>query len=153
MSEHVTTPGDPGPTPRAHLEKLTDDECLRLIAAGGVGRVAFDSPAGPTILPVNYVLHDNSVIVRTAVGGPLDANLRTGVRGVEFKIAFEIDRIDETAQEGWSVLIRGAAHHVSDDEQAAAAASGVRPWAGGERELYLRITPTEITGRRIRHTR
>ncbi|WP_433380672.1 pyridoxamine 5'-phosphate oxidase family protein [Streptosporangium sp. CA-115845] len=140
------------PALHAHLEKLQPDECLRLIAPGGVGRVAFEEPAGLTILPVNYVLHDNSVIVRTAVGGPLDSNLRTGVQGVEFKISFEIDRIDDTAREGWSVLIRGGAHHVSADEQAEAAASGVEPWAGGDRELYLRITPSEITGRRIRHT-
>jgi hypothetical protein len=27
--------------------------------------------------------------------------------------------------------------------------SGVEPWAGGERELYIRIIPRQITGRRI----
>ena len=144
-------PGHGRPAPHPHLEKLRTDECLRLIAPGGVGRVAFEEPAGLTILPVNYVLQDNSVIVRTAAGGPLDSNLRTGVRGVEFKISFEIDRIDDTAREGWSVLIRGAAHHVPDEERDEAATSGVEPWAGGERELYLRIIPSEITGRRIRH--
>ncbi|ACZ87631.1 pyridoxamine 5'-phosphate oxidase family protein [Streptosporangium roseum] len=144
-------PGRGRPTPHPHLERLEAEECLRLIAPGGVGRVAFNEPGGPAILPVNYVLRDNSVIVRTAVGGPLDDNLRTGVQGVEFKIAFEIDRIDDASREGWSVLIRGGAHHVSADEQAAAATSGVQPWAGGERELYLKIVPAEITGRRIRH--
>lgn len=28
--------------------------------------------------------------------------------------------------------------------------AGVRPWAGGAREVYVRITPRRITGRRIR---
>ncbi|MDP9868297.1 MULTISPECIES: pyridoxamine 5'-phosphate oxidase family protein [Streptosporangium] len=144
-------PGRGHPAPHPRLERLEAEECLRLIAPGGVGRVAFNEPGGPAILPVNYVLRNNSVIVRTAVGGPLDDNLRTGVQGTEFKIAFEVDRIDDAAREGWSVLIRGGAHHVSADEQAAAAASGVQPWAGGERELYLSIVPAEITGRRIRH--
>ncbi|GAA2883516.1 hypothetical protein GCM10010517_46730 [Streptosporangium fragile] len=143
-------PGHGGPGPHPSLEKLGEQECLRLIAAGGVGRVAFNESGGPVILPVNYVLHDNSVIFRTAFGGPLDENLRTGVQGVEFKVAFEVDRIDEANREGWSVLVRGGAHHASSaEEQAAMETSGVRPWAGGERTLYVRITPSEITGRRI----
>ncbi|MFI6512275.1 pyridoxamine 5'-phosphate oxidase family protein [Streptosporangium sp. NPDC050855] len=132
------------------LETLDRQECLRLIAPGGVGRVAFDDQGGPVILPVNYVLHEETVIFRTAVGGPFDAGLRTGVEGVEFKIAFEVDQLDAAASEGWSVLVRGGVHHVSDPEELAAAqATGVQPWAGGERTLYVRISANEITGRRV----
>jgi nitroimidazol reductase NimA-like FMN-containing flavoprotein (pyridoxamine 5'-phosphate oxidase superfamily) len=146
-------PGRGRPAARPRLEKLEADECLRLLSPGGVGRVAFNDLGGPAILPVNYVLQDNSVIFRTAFGGPLDDTLRTGVQGVEFKIAFEVDRIDDANREGWSVLIRGGAHHVSTaEEQAAAEASGVQSWAGGDRELYVKIAPSEITGRRIQHT-
>ncbi|MDP9843660.1 pyridoxamine 5'-phosphate oxidase family protein [Streptosporangium lutulentum] len=134
------------------LEKLDTEECLRLISPGGVGRLAFNDLGGPMILPVNYVLHEGSVIFRTAFGGPFDANLSTGVNGVEFKIAFEVDRIDDANSEGWSVLIRGGVHHVSTaEEQAAVMTLNVRPWAGGDRELYVKITPAEITGRRIWH--
>ncbi|GAA3070558.1 pyridoxamine 5'-phosphate oxidase family protein [Streptosporangium carneum] len=144
-------PGRGLPGAHPHLEKLDADECLRLVSPGGVGRVAFDEPGGPAILPVNYVVRDGAVIFRTSFGGPLDENLRTGVRGVEFKIAFEVDRIDEVNREGWSVLVRGGAHHVTADERASAVASGVLPWAGGERDLYIRIVAVEITGRRIRN--
>jgi hypothetical protein len=28
--------------------------------------------------------------------------------------------------------------------------SGVEPWAGGDKELFVRVIPTRITGRRIR---
>ncbi|MER5426370.1 pyridoxamine 5'-phosphate oxidase family protein [Streptosporangium roseum] len=144
-------PGRGRPAALPELEKLNPDECLRLISPGGVGRVAFNDLGGPSILPVNYVLHEGSVIFRTAFGGPLDADLRTGVKGVDFKIAFEVDRIDDANREGWSVLVRGGLHHAATaGEQAAAAASGVQPWAGGDRELYVRIVPAEITGRRIR---
>ncbi|WP_371778626.1 pyridoxamine 5'-phosphate oxidase family protein [Streptosporangium subroseum] len=147
-------PGLGRPAAHPRLEKLDADECLRLLSPGGVGRVAFDDLGGPAILPVNYVLRDDSVIFRTALGGPLDDTLRTGVQGVEFKIAFEVDRIDDANREGWSVLVRGGAHHVSTaEEQAAVRASGVQPWVGGDRELYVRIAPSEITGRRIRHGR
>jgi hypothetical protein len=30
---------------------------------------------------------------------------------------------------------------------------GIEPWAGGSKDTYLRITITEITGRRIRASR
>ncbi|MEU0485953.1 pyridoxamine 5'-phosphate oxidase family protein [Streptosporangium sp. NPDC006013] len=133
------------------LEKLDRDECLRLITPGGVGRIAFEEAGGPVILPVDYALLGDSVIFRTAFGGPLDAPLRTGVQGVECKVAFEVDRIDDACHEGWSVLVRGGIQHVSSEEdRATLAALGVRPWAGGERELYVKITAAEVSGRRIR---
>ncbi|MEV7011525.1 pyridoxamine 5'-phosphate oxidase family protein [Streptosporangium sp. NPDC051022] len=145
----------PGHGPAAahpRLEKLDADECLRLISPGGVGRIALDTPTGPLILPVNYVMHDNAVLLRTAFGGPLDENLRTGVKGVDFKVAFEVDHIDDVNRRGWSVLVRGAAHRVSTErERAAVTAADVEPWAGGDRELYIRIVPVEISGRRIQH--
>jgi len=66
-------------------------------------------------------------------------------------VAFEIDEIDFAARAGWSVLIHGSAHHVdAETERAAVVAAGVEPWAGGVRDLFLRITPVRITGRRIR---
>ncbi|GAA4224992.1 nitroimidazol reductase NimA-like FMN-containing flavoprotein (pyridoxamine 5'-phosphate oxidase superfamily)/DNA-binding XRE family transcriptional regulator [Streptosporangium album] len=149
----VDMPQERGPAgAQPWLEKLDADECMRLISPGGVGRVGFTDPAGPVVLPVNYVIHHGAVLLRTAFGGPLDENLRTGVRGVEFKIAFEVDHTDDPNRQGWSVLVRGAAHHLSEEERAVAASADVEPWAGGERELSIRIAPAEITGRRIHHS-
>ncbi|MEU8272169.1 pyridoxamine 5'-phosphate oxidase family protein [Sphaerisporangium sp. NPDC049002] len=134
------------------LEELDADECLRLISPGGVGRVGFNTPAGPAVLPVNYTMHGKAVLFRTAFGGPMDEDLSTGVKGVEFKIAFEVDRIDTETREGWSVLIQGAAHRISSEEELAALSdSAVEPWAGGERRLYIRVDPVQLTGRRIHH--
>ncbi len=143
-------PGRGRPAARPRLEELDPDTCLRLISPGGVGRVGFTDITGPMVLPVNYVIHEGTVLFRTAFGGPMDEGLRTGIEGAEFTIAFEVDRIDDPNREAWSVLIRGGLHHVSsDEERAAVTPAGVEPWAGGERELYVRITPSEITGRRI----
>ncbi|GAA3685953.1 hypothetical protein GCM10022224_058460 [Nonomuraea antimicrobica] len=142
----------PGPghaAPNAVLEVLEPEECLRLIAPGGIGRVAFNSLDGPTVLPVNYRLHGGAIVFRTAYGGPMDQGLRTGVEGVEIKIGFQVDRLDEVRREGWSVLVQGPAHHVPPDEVEKVAEADVSPWAGGERHLYLRIVPHRITGRRI----
>ncbi|NUW39466.1 pyridoxamine 5'-phosphate oxidase family protein [Nonomuraea rhodomycinica] len=131
------------------LKVLEPEECLRLIAPGGIGRVAFNGSHGPTVLPVNYRLHGGAIVFRTAFGGPMDQDLRTGLEGVEIKVGFEVDRIDEAHRQGWSVLIQGPAHHMRDDEAAEMADAGITPWAGGERRLYIRIVPHRITGRRI----
>ncbi|MFI7229687.1 helix-turn-helix domain-containing protein [Nonomuraea angiospora] len=139
-------PGPGSGAADAVLEVLDPEECLRLVAPGGIGRVAFNGPEGPTVLPVNYKVHDGAIVFRTAHGGPMDQDLRTGVEGVEIKIGFQVDRIDEARREGWSVLVQGPAHHVPEDE---AVQADVTPWAGGERRLYIRIVPHHITGRRI----
>ncbi|MEO3872074.1 pyridoxamine 5'-phosphate oxidase family protein [Nonomuraea sp. B12E4] len=142
-------PGHGPATSHPTLEILPQDECLRLIEPGGIGRVAFNSALGCVVLPVNYKMHQGTVIFRTASGGPMDQDLRTGLKGVDIKIAFEIDMIDEPKREGWSVLVHGAAHHVPPEEMDEVAGCGVTPWAGGERQLYIRLVPCQITGRRI----
>ncbi|MEV0354143.1 pyridoxamine 5'-phosphate oxidase family protein [Nonomuraea sp. NPDC050680] len=131
------------------LEAIEAEECLRLIAPGGIGRVAFNGSYGLTVLPVNYKLHDGAIVFRTAHGGPMDQDLRTGLEGVEIKIAFQVDRIDEAQRTGWSVLIQGPAHHIPPDDLSQVTGSGVTPWAGGDRELYIRVIPHRVTGRRI----
>ncbi|MFI7707447.1 helix-turn-helix domain-containing protein [Nonomuraea sp. NPDC049480] len=131
------------------LQVLDPQECLRLIAPGGIGRVAFNGSHGPTVLPVNYKVHDGAIVFRTAYGGPMDQDLRTGREGVEILIGFEVDRIDEAMRQGWSVLVQGPAHHVPGDEVDKVAEAHVTPWAGGDRPLYIRIVPHQITGRRI----
>jgi nitroimidazol reductase NimA-like FMN-containing flavoprotein (pyridoxamine 5'-phosphate oxidase superfamily) len=136
------------------LEHLDEAECLRLISPGGIGRIAYSGRYGPTVLPVNYRLYQGSIVFRTAHDSPTDEDLRTGIAQAEYKVAFEIDDIDPAAHEGWSVLIQGPAHHVeSAAEQASVLEAGVDPWPDGDRELFLRIVPRRITGRRIRHRR
>lgn len=133
------------------LEHLDADECLRLISPGGVGRLAYSGRYGLTVFPVNYQMLDGSVVFRTAEYSPTDEDLRTGMSAAEYDVAFEVDSIDEAAREGWSVLIHGPAHHMDTlTEHGQAMQTGVEPWAGGEREHAIRITPHRISGRRIR---
>lgn len=145
----------PGSSARSRvpvLEQLDEAASLRMVSDGGVGRIAFASRFGPAVLPVNYKLHEGTVVFRTVLGSPLDEDLRTGISGTEYHVAFEIDEIDTAAREGWSVLIQGSAHHVdSAAERASLIQAGVEPWPGGERELFIRIVPRHVSGRRIRH--
>jgi nitroimidazol reductase NimA-like FMN-containing flavoprotein (pyridoxamine 5'-phosphate oxidase superfamily) len=131
------------------IEELDEDQCLRLIADGGIGRIAYASRFGPAVLPVNYVWRDGAIVFRTAANSPLDEDLRTGIADADYRVAFEIDSIDPGAQQGWSVLIQGPAHHVTETEEDAVRRAGVEPWAPGDRELFVRIVPTRVTGRRV----
>ena len=133
------------------VELLDEAECQRLIAAGGVGRIGYTGRFGPTILPVNYVLHEGTILFRTGQDSPLGEDLRTGIEHAESKVAFEIDELRAATREGWSVLVQGSAHLVdSEAERASIVGLGVEPWAGGEKELFVRVIPSRITGRRIR---
>jgi len=130
------------------IEELDQAESLRLISAGGIGRIAYQSRYGPA---VNYQWHDGAVVFRTTRHSALDEDLQTGIAGGDYKVAFEIDEIDVPGRQGWSVLVQGPAHHVEGEtERAAAEQAGVEPWPAGERELFLRIVPDRVTGRRIR---
>jgi nitroimidazol reductase NimA-like FMN-containing flavoprotein (pyridoxamine 5'-phosphate oxidase superfamily) len=115
------------------ITELDEVECLRLIAQGGIGRIAYQSRFGPAVLPVNYKWHDGAVVFRTAQHSAMDQDLQTGIAGGDYKVAFEIDDIDTAGRQGWSVLIQGPAHHVeAEAERAAAIEAGVEPWPGGE---------------------
>ena len=135
------------------LEELDEAECLRLIASGGIGRIGYSGRYGPTVMPVNYQLYEGTIVFRTTPDSTTDEDLRTGIANAEYKVAFEIDDFDTAARTGWSVLIQGSAHHVeSEAERASVAGAGVDPWPGGDRELFLRIMPTRVTGRRVSQT-
>ena len=133
------------------VDELSEDECRILISPGGVGRIAYLGRFGLTVLPVNYQVFEDTIVFRTALDSPMGEDLRSGIANAEYKVAFEIDELDNSERTGWSVLLQGAAHHVdTDTEHGSVRASGVEPWAGGTKEHYIRIVPSRITGRRIR---
>jgi len=138
-------PGRAGPAGHPVLQTLTPAECYDLLSPGGVGRVAFTGADGPVVLPVNYAMAGQTVIFRTAPDTLL-AGYLDGPAG------FEVDRLDEALCHGWSVLVTGRAVRVTSEAEVRHLEqhAGVRPWAGGARDVYVRITPRRITGRRIR---
>jgi nitroimidazol reductase NimA-like FMN-containing flavoprotein (pyridoxamine 5'-phosphate oxidase superfamily) len=137
--------------PDVVLEILGEDECLRLIAPGGIGRLVFAGRYDLTVLPVNFKFHGGAILFRTGQDSSTDEDLRTGIAHAEYRVAFEVDDFDVARREGWSVLIQGPAHHLeSAEELADAQAAGVDPWPGGGREHFISISPARVTGRRIR---
>lgn len=137
-------PGHGLQTANSEFTKLTSIECRALIAKGGVGRVAFSAVHGPVVLPVNFTVIGGSIVLRTSEGTLIEAH------GDE-RAAFEVDHVDEALCQGWSVLIQGQAHRVLQPGELrhVRASMTSAPWAGGERDVYVRIVPDQISGRRI----
>jgi len=138
-------PGRGGAAGGPVLQTLTAAECYDLLSPGGVGRVAFNTADGPVVVPVNYAMASQTVIFRTAPDTLL-AGYLDGPAG------FEVDHLDEALSQGWSVLVTGRAVRVTSeaDVRYLEQHTSVRPWAGGARDVYVRIIPRKITGRRIR---
>jgi nitroimidazol reductase NimA-like FMN-containing flavoprotein (pyridoxamine 5'-phosphate oxidase superfamily) len=125
------------------LMRLAAAECWELLGSRGVGHIALPGRSAPTVLPVDYAVEDHSVLYGTDPQGPAAAADGTDV-------SFQADRIDDRLSEGWSVLVRGTAQHIEDEDAARRLAGQhpAEPWAG-RRTLWIRVEPAEITGRRI----
>jgi nitroimidazol reductase NimA-like FMN-containing flavoprotein (pyridoxamine 5'-phosphate oxidase superfamily) len=137
-------PGRAGSSGQPVLQSLTSEECFDLLSPGGVGRVAITTADGPVVLPVNYAMVGRTVIFRTAPDTLLAGYL-------DCLAGFEVDGLDEALSHGWSVLVTGRAVRVTSDAEVRHLErfAGVRPWASGARDVYVRIIPHKITGRRI----
>jgi hypothetical protein len=144
--------GDGPPAPSA-LEPLGEPECWELLSGGdGIGRVGFSGRFGPMILPINFQVRDKAVYFRVAQHGPTGEDLRTGIAHADYRIAFEADQFDLASRRGWSVLMQGDVHPMeTEEERASVAGICVESWVSGPRELFLRITPTHLSGHRIGH--
>jgi nitroimidazol reductase NimA-like FMN-containing flavoprotein (pyridoxamine 5'-phosphate oxidase superfamily) len=131
------------------MYELDADVCRQMLTRCTFGRVAFDdADDGLSILPVNCVYSHDAVLFRTQADSALDRI------GDGRPVAFEADGVDPIAESGWSVLVRGTATPVVDQERIAAVAdSAVHPWAPGKRDRWVEIQVAEITGRIIRRQR
>jgi transcriptional regulator with XRE-family HTH domain len=126
------------------ITKLMTAECWRLIEAGGIGRIAFGTATGPVVLPVNFAMMAGTIVIRTSRGTMVEGH------GDE-QVAFEVDHLDEALSQGWSVLVRGPAHHVAHPAELRNVQrdATIWPWPGDDRDVYVRIIPDSVTGRRI----
>lgn len=127
------------------IRALTDSECWQRLAdhPAGIGRVGTGGPS-PNILPVNYVLDGRSVVFRTGEGRKLTAV------GAHERVAFEVDHLDAEAHTGWSVVLRGFAHRVTDPAEIERLdALGLQPWDPSPKTAVVRITTRMVEGREI----
>jgi nitroimidazol reductase NimA-like FMN-containing flavoprotein (pyridoxamine 5'-phosphate oxidase superfamily) len=128
----------------AGIEVLTDDECWTLLDQASVGRLAIDIAGKPDIFPINFIVDGNTLTFRTGAGTKFAAS------ALLHDVAFEIDGYEPTNRTAWSVVVKGRAHEVEGmDEIYAAEDLPLFPWAAHPKPNFVRITPTETTGRRF----
>lgn len=128
------------------MDVLSDSECRQKLASQVVGRIGIIVDQYPLIIPVNYAMDGDAVVIHTALGTVV-------ARADQANVTFEVDHFDVERKVGWSVLLRGRGAAVEDHESADAtpteSAGVVAPWAPGERPVRIRISPLEVSGRRI----
>lgn len=128
----------------AGLEVLSREDSLALLGSVPVGRIVFTDRALPAVQPVNFVLHDGSVVFRTGAGSKLAAATRQAI------VAFQADSFDQSTETGWSVTAVGPSRVVEDDgELAELATLPLHPWVSEDREHFVRIELAQVTGRRL----
>jgi uncharacterized protein len=126
------------------FRELSKQECTARLLAASVGRVAVCTHHGPVIIPVNYLMHEETVMFRTAPYTVLAGHAWD-------QAAFEIDELDHDMRRGWSVLARGRASPIEDPEsiEAAQLLNQLAPWAAGSRRMFIGITPDTLSGREV----
>jgi uncharacterized protein len=130
------------------VEVLSDDECLALLGQERVGRVAVTIGALPAVFPVNYALAGHEIMFFTGEGTKLRAATTNAV------VAFEVDHVDPFSEAGWSVLVVGLAKEKTDPVVVAGArASGLHPWAAGDRFHLVALGVDFLSGRRLHNAK
>lgn len=131
------------------LEELSRQECFELLRQEKVGRLVYIDDLGPIAEPVNYAVAGETIVLRVEGGGKRQA----ASQGV---LAFEVDRLDPDHKSGWSVIMRGPGREVPLDDVPALVHElrqmGVDPplpWASGIHKVWLRITISSLSGRRL----
>ncbi len=125
------------------LDVLAEHECVRLLSSNTFGRVAVSVAALPAIFPIHYALLDGDPVFRTDAGAKLTAASEGHI------LCLEIDQCDPVTHTGWSVMVTGPAHVITDiDELERASMLPLRPWVG-HGDLFVRLKAVIVTGRRI----
>lgn len=118
---------------------MTAEQCWEMLRANEFGRLAFHLAGEVHLTPINYAVDHDTLLFRTAEGSKL--------LGVVMNpdVAFEIDEFDE--HHARSVVVRGAARRLEEDEQHRAENVALRPWEPTLKYDVVEIRPTEVTGR------
>ena len=120
---------------------LSNTECWQLLSGQSLGRLATSIGGHPEIFPVNFVVQNHTVLFRSAEGTKL---ITTVINNL---VAFESDDYDDAG--GWSVIVKGKAHVLETfAEIQEAEDADLRCWIPTLKLRFVRIVPSEITGRR-----
>jgi nitroimidazol reductase NimA-like FMN-containing flavoprotein (pyridoxamine 5'-phosphate oxidase superfamily) len=132
-------------TDKEAITEMTSDECWQLLRTEEFGRLAFRLVDEVHITPINYAVDGDLLLFRTAEGD----KLLGVVMGSE--VAFEIDKFDRESAR--SVVVRGSARLLGEDEEHRAENLPLRSWVGTLKYNVVEIAPKVVTGRALELTR
>jgi nitroimidazol reductase NimA-like FMN-containing flavoprotein (pyridoxamine 5'-phosphate oxidase superfamily) len=124
-----------------HLSTIGPERCLALLASVPYGRVVFTHRALPAIRPVNHIVDNGNIIIRSSLGSGI-----TGAAGDGTVVAFEADAIDSDQRTGWSVVVTGKARLIDDPEALARYETLLETWVDGRIDCVIAIPPDLVTG-------
>lgn len=132
-----------------HMEQLSREGCLEHLNNTNVGRIVFVDSDGPCALPINYGMFGENIVFRVELKSKLRDLL-------DQSIAFEVDHMEPDASIGWSVLIRGTAQEVANDDLPVLIKEMKgkipSPWAEGIHNVWISIKASDMTGRELSGT-
>ena len=124
---------------------LSNDECWTALRQEEFGRLAYQLGDEVDLVPLNYAVDDiasgPSLLFRSAEGSKLLGVL------LHPQVVLEIDRYDE--HEAVSVIVRGQARRLEEDEAHRADQLPLRPWVPTLKYDVVEITPERVSGRRF----
>lgn len=123
------------------VQEVDIETCWELLASTEIGRLAYVLVDEVHLVPVNYVVDDGTLLVRTAPGNKLLA------AALGSAVAFEIDWYDESR--AWSVEVRGRLRRLEEDEQHRIDRFERRPWVPTLKYEVVELVPDVVTGRRF----
>lgn len=128
----------------AHVEKLSPDACWTLLRQVPIGRLAVWVEDHPEIFPLYFTVDRGTLVFRTDPGTKLFAALS------DVPVALEADGLEAIGTVAWSVVVKGQAEQITRTvELMDTTELPLTPWQGGKKGRFVRILPTEITGRRF----
>lgn len=126
------------------IKELGVHDCWKYLRSASICRIAFTEEGAVENYPVNFVPGNGTLLIRTGEGTKL-ASLAD-----RRAIAVEADGMNQYGTIAWSVILKGYAVVVSDEEETRdAMEAGLSPWQPGQKNVLLRITPLEISGRKF----
>jgi uncharacterized protein len=129
----------------SEMIELSTSECLEHLNRGTMGRLAFPTPNGLRIVPLNYATNGDVIAFRTVA----DSELGTYGEGAE--AVFEIDEVDHDAEQGWSVVAFGRLERPSEADEVwdIRGWRNPTPWSGDHRSFHMKLRWDRLTGRRV----
>jgi nitroimidazol reductase NimA-like FMN-containing flavoprotein (pyridoxamine 5'-phosphate oxidase superfamily) len=122
--------------------ELTEAESWQLLQSVSLGRIVFTRHAMPAIRPVNHLVDDKMIVIRSHLGSAIITRASADDGTV---VAYEADEIDPVRHTGWSVIATGMAKLIRESAAITRYQQLLEPWAAGQMDYVISIKPQIIT--------